>query len=296
MNVAGVLFSLSKLCSRGRRDVSKRQGLGWLPAKAGSEAVARGAPGARGGSRLAEGGRPLTSHRSNDHHAQMTVRRLWLDAWSDRVAALLVLAGLGVLGAAFWPRAAADGVDSADSAGAAPPAWRREAQPLDLAALAAAPGLAWPEEAPLAAAEDPRLLALFVLHGRACTPLAGEIADYAAELAALEAGGVRTAALALVLDPTPARARRFAAAATLPMPAAAGWNERWARELGRFGDLEMELEQLVLIDRRRGAIVGRILLSTALTPVPTKRRYLAAVLHPPPPPTAADRPEGRMTR
>lgn len=211
--------------------------------------------------------------------------------WTDLLSLLLVVAGVGVLAVSFWPSR-----PSAEGEPAALPSWDRDPGRIDLASLAAAPGLTFPPGAVpgAAAGADPPLLALFVLNARACSALYGDVVDYAAELDAGWPG--RAEPLALVLDPSAERARRFGLAASLPMPLASGWNEAWSEELGRFREHRQLLEQLVLIDRRRGEIVGRILLSTSLTPVETKRRLLAAVLDPDPSPAAADEPERRSTR
>lgn len=210
---------------------------------------------------------------------------------TDLFSLLLVIAGVCVLAVTFWPSPRA-----AEGEPAALPSWDRDSGRIDLASLAAAPGLTFPPGAVAGAAAgaDPPLLALFVLNARACSALYGDVVDYAAELDARWPG--RAEPLALVLDPSAQRARRFGLAASLPMPLASGWNEAWSEELGRFRDQRQLLEQLVLIDRRRGVIVGRILLSTALTPVATKRRLLAAVLDNAPSPVAADQSERRRTR
>lgn len=237
---------------------------------------------------------PIIDLEFNGCYQCGTMERRGAFRGTDLLSLLLVVAGLCVLAVTFWPSPPA-----AEGEPEALPSWDRDPRPIDLASLAAAPGLTFPPGmVPFAAAaaddDAPPLLALFVLNARSCSALYGDVVDYAAELAARWPG--RAEPLALVLDPSRERARRFGLAASLPMPLASGWDEAWSEELGRFREHRQLLEQLVLIDRRRGVIAGRILLSTALTPVETKRRLLAAVLDTDPSPAAADESERRNTR
>jgi hypothetical protein len=215
----------------------------------------------------------------------MTTNATRRGRWSDLLAVLLVAAGLGVLAASFWPREEAGATPGREPAPL--PIWVADPRPLDLAQLAAAPGLVLPREVALGGDHGPPFLALFVLDASACSSVAGELADFAAQLAALDPEGHRVARLAVVLDPTPGRARRFAAAARLPVPTGYGWDARAAEALGRFADHGPLLQQLVLVDRRSGLVAGRLLLSTAITPAAGKRRLLARILDLRPPHGAA---------
>lgn len=189
------------------------------------------------------------------------------DRQKDGLAVLLCVAGLAVLGS-IWSRS--------HPTQERPRLDQAVRQHFDTRALLSSQGFTFEGRSP--ALPSHGLLALFVLHGRVCSPCLNEAAEYAELLE--EVRGVEVRALALVVHEDPLQALRFIKVSGLPMPAGFGKPAVLARLLGEAGRREewMSIPQLVFVQRPEDLLFYQVPLLNTTTDVEDKREVLERML------------------